>query len=832
MTNTHHTYILENAEKQLQKNDIPREELKKTLKQVIELAKNYPKAAEKKCEHDKKLQALVLNEIPQAFVVVDNDLNITLYNQIFISTFDLAADNITGTNLMHDKFSFLKPVLKETNYTQMNYSGGYFKTELNKKTEYFSFILKPLSDKFSILFFENQTPLKENERKHQQDKFDLMAIANEREQEIVQINEELSSSNEELRVLNEKLSLEAKQHEITRQVLAESETKFRSFIEQSTDGILFIDENAKIIESNNKIAQMVNLTKEQITGMYIWDFDYRLLVDERKTQANYQYIKNAVLKYLEHIPDSAKPLKLEGQLQLGDKHIFLSSTIFPVVTEKNKFVGRITRDISNQKSIENQLKNHKEYLEELVDKRNKELKQSEEKYRALFENAQNAIVLLKNNRFIDFNSKALEIYGYSRSELFNKAPYELAPKHQPNGQLSKELALEKIHQCLQGTIDSFEFQHKNKTGTLIDVEVSLNALTLGKTNYIQAIVHDISMRKAFLNALHESEKKFRDIFNNSSDAILISDMKNNILEVNKTFIEALGFSYTQILQSTLNAFVQKRDLQLIEKNKQELSGNEPSTFELEIKTKDGLIIPVEIKSRLINYKGKPSILSIIRDITERKEMESKILSAIIDTEEKQRKMFSEELHDDLGPLLSSIKMYVKSIVPENDKTENNESVNGLFEVVDESIVTLKRISHMLSPHMLNDYGLLAAIDSFASKIAQSSGMEIDITANQEMLNLDKKLEIVLYRIITELINNTIKHAEAKHIHINIIKEEQLLSINYKDNGKGFDLNKILSGKKRGLGLFNIENRIKSFNGTFDIKTQPNKGLEAKIDLKL
>jgi diguanylate cyclase (GGDEF)-like protein/PAS domain S-box-containing protein len=140
------------------------------------------------------------------------------------------------------------------------------------------------------------------------------------------------------------------------------------------------------------------------------------------------------------------------------------------------------------------------------------LRESEIKYRTLFESASDTIFLMDNDTFIDCNQKALEMFGCTREQIIGKSPYRFSPEIQPDGRISAERALEKINAAIKGQPQFFEWQHSRYDGTCFDTEISLNAFNVkGKKYYIQAIVRDVTDRKRVEEALRESEQKYQGL---------------------------------------------------------------------------------------------------------------------------------------------------------------------------------------------------------------------------------------------------------------------------------------------------------------------------------
>lgn len=204
--------------------------------------------------------------------------------------------------------------------------------------------------------------------------------------------------------------------------------------------------------------------------------------------------------------------------------------------------------------------------------------------------------------------------------------------------------------------------------------------------------------------------------------------------------------------------------------------------------------------------------------------EKMFLNTIIQTEEKERKRFAKDLHDGMGPLLSSVKMSVSSLAQMKHDEASREIVENTEIVINEAIKSLKEISDNLSPHVLNNFGLVRALNNFANKINITKTIRIKIESDLKDERFDNNVEVVLYRVICELINNTIKHARAKKIDISLNKESEYLAIIYKDDGKGFDVSKIIDQPSTsGMGFSNIYSRINSLKGEIHFVSEQKKG---------
>lgn len=247
------------------------------------------------------------------------------------------------------------------------------------------------------------------------------------------------------------------------------------------------------------------------------------------------------------------------------------------------------------------------------------------------------------------------------------------------------------------------------------------------------------------------------------------------------------------------------------------------------------------------YLGSISIIAILITsiITERNqarvalmesvsllvEAERKLVFNSIEIEERERSRYSRELHDGLGPLLSTIKMYMQSL----SETRDSDKVKFIAEESEQNIKiaiqTMREVAYGLSPFNLSSFGYVNAVLEFTKSINKIHKLEIDFTYNSHSRFSDF-YEIILYRITTELINNTLKHAHATHVEIvfNYSAEKRNITLMYHDDGQGFDTS--CDEVKTGMGLVNIRQRIRILGGNFRIESLLGKGCTIFVDFPM
>jgi signal transduction histidine kinase len=220
--------------------------------------------------------------------------------------------------------------------------------------------------------------------------------------------------------------------------------------------------------------------------------------------------------------------------------------------------------------------------------------------------------------------------------------------------------------------------------------------------------------------------------------------------------------------------------------------------------------------------------SLKRAETDRTRTEKRVLNAIINTEENERKRFAKDLHDGLGPLLSTVKMSLSSLTDRISDPAGKVILNNTNHLVNEAISTIKDVSNNLSPHILTNFGLASAISTFTTKINQTRAIAIEFKSNMENQRFESDKEVVLYRAVCELINNSISHSGASKIEIELNKHEKFVTLQFYDNGRGFDTSTLTKEDIKGMGLSNIETRVKTVEGVFILESTPGKGTSALI----
>ena len=208
-----------------------------------------------------------------------------------------------------------------------------------------------------------------------------------------------------------------------------------------------------------------------------------------------------------------------------------------------------------------------------------------------------------------------------------------------------------------------------------------------------------------------------------------------------------------------------------------------------------------------------------------KEYQEQLVFNTILTLEEERKRFARDMHDEIGANLSTVSMQMKGLSVIKSDTEKNARLNEIGEVIEHSISSTRRIAHNLIPPGLEKLGLHHILSEQTDRIAKSSSLKIQVLSEENIVRPVQEAELMIYRILQELLNNTIKHAQARLVTISFKMINMNYHVIYEDDGRGFDMT---SKEGLGLGLRNIESRAKMIGATCVFNTEVGKGMKVTI----
>jgi signal transduction histidine kinase len=236
-----------------------------------------------------------------------------------------------------------------------------------------------------------------------------------------------------------------------------------------------------------------------------------------------------------------------------------------------------------------------------------------------------------------------------------------------------------------------------------------------------------------------------------------------------------------------------------------------------------LLLAISIFFFFVTYQKRMLKKQLELNETLARQQEEIIANTIL-AQENERKRIARDLHDEVGAMLSVVKLNVSRIEKRTEETVAKQLAADTKQYLDDVITQVRRISRALLPPSLQQLGLWSAIEELASWVNKSEQMKIECRKKGEPFRFDSAKELAFFRIVQELINNAIKHSMATTICINFRFRDDVLVFSVADNGRGFDL----ENKATGLGLKNLESRSNMAGAKFKMKSWPGKGTRAVL----
>lgn len=382
---------------------------------------------------------------------------------------------------------------------------------------------------------------------------------------------------------------------------------------------------------------------------------------------------------------------------------------------------------------------------------------------------------------------------------------------------------------------------------LADTELALETMSSGAQDYLikgefderllaKSIQYSIERNRIRLSLI-ESNESYRNLFFNNPLPIFIWSLETmRALEVNDIAQQEYGYTREELLKMSildLRPESEHDKVYALLKEFRETDITRKGGI-WQNKTKNGEMMVLDISSHKIDYKGTAAILAIHNNITEKIRLEEKlaeekllkqkeITEAMIQVQEKERYEISTELHDNVNQQLTVAMMYIASA--QQKHPDSSEVLKQSSGFILNAIEEIRKLSQTLVSPMIKHFGLGKAVEGLLDDISAVNTLQIELTADtfyEEDIKYDFKLS--LFRIVQEQMNNIIKHAQAKHVNIELKRSEKTIFMKIQDDGVGFDLN----AQRKGIGLYNIYSRSDLYNGVVDIQTSPGTGCSISI----
>ncbi len=541
------------------------------------------------------------------------------------------------------------------------------------------------------------------------------------------------------------------------------------------------------------------------------------------------------------IRQAAKPVQRESLEELDVMKEY-SERLVGKLEEKNVELER-TKDELLKKNVA--LETMAEALRADIAERERAeaaLKQSEGRLRTIFESEPECVKILgRNCILLDINPAGLRMLeADSIDEVRGKAATNLvAPEY-------REAFEDLTERVFRGETGMLQFEIIGLKGRRRWLETHATPLrdTEGRISQILGVTRDITERKTGEEALKTAEEKYRSIFENAVEGIFQSTREGSYISVNPAMSRMLGYRSPEELVEVvkdigIQVFV--NPLRRVEFVKLLEESGEIRDFEYEARKKDGSKIWVSSNAKVVHpsdgqfrhYEGT------LVDITNRKqseEMLKELTRKVIETQELERKRIARELHDSIGQMLSAVKFRIQSAGEKivSQKSKVWKDLSDAWTLLEQSIHEVRRVSHNLRPSILDDLGLVSAVRNMCEEFADRTRIKVKLKSSRFPQRLLPEVELSVFRIIQEALNNVEQHSRATHLALQIQKKNSHLMVTIKDNGRGFDPQGSYRqrSKARGFGLEGIRERVSTLGGQLDVRAAANKGVHISIEIPL
>ena len=453
-----------------------------------------------------------------------------------------------------------------------------------------------------------------------------------------------------------------------------------------------------------------------------------------------------------------------------------------------------------------------------------QLRESEEKYRAVVESAVEAICTMDcAGEFLFLNSTAARDFGGSPEDIVGKKMHDLFPTETADRQLASVRGVIETGQgvSVEGpTIVAGENRWYN-------TNIQPLRDRTGEISSALIIAHDMTEQREAEKALRESEQKMRLIVEHSSDGINITeyDPKADMFRLvtcNSRYVEMTGRSREELLAAeNLNDFAtihaSPREMREYRKKLEQL---QPYQGRASWHRPDGKENYYEWTAAPIQVGDKLYIIGVDRDITERTRSEAALRSAhrqLMSAREIERKYLASELHDSLGQGLVALQMTLRASLGDDGKSRALDALSDIRARCDDLVREVRNICHGLYPPTLESMGLETALRQIARDFDSQTEVIVQCPKSLGVRRLSSSVEIALFRIAQEAVTNAVRHGKAKRVEVMLACPSGLTALSVTDNGVGFDPE---AAKGKGLGLTTIKERARAIGGQLRIESRP------------
>ncbi len=594
--------------------------------------------------------------------------------------------------------------------------------------------------------------------------------------------------------------------------LRQSEEKFRVLFESSPASTVYTDLEGNIVMCNPKFLDL-HATKgdaqEQI-GRNVADF-FPPEEHERLSSNIKQTIESGIV----HGPDEYSMLREDGTFFRAET----TSTLLKDIDGAPIGLIAQAQDITEREKVEEAISLQSEIALNIVD--------------GIY------LVRLSDLKILYTNEYFEQMFGYYPGEMIGK-PVTIV--NFPTDKTPEEIADEIVTIVDEKGCWSGEIQNIKKDGTPFWCQASVSLFEHPRYGKVMVTVHkDITERKMIEQALVFSEGKYRELVEKAGIAIMIYRPEDEITFFNDTFADLFRYPADEMSSVSLSSLVHPDDWERLSTFLSDrIKGLELTTrFEFQGVCKDGAKYTLECDSADMEQDGVVVGQRLYMwDITNKKMIEKELLRSheqlrmlsdhIQAAREEERALIAQTIHDELGQNLTAMNMDIswieKKLLPEQEILKNKAA--GIAGLIYETLQRVKRLSAELRPGLLDDLGIVAAIEWQADEFRNATGIKCEMDLDKQIPKLDEESAIIIFRIFQEAMTNVARHAKATQVKVVFKRIENHLVLEVSDNGQGIKAEEI--DKQTSFGIVGIKERVRQLGSTVSFKTKRGKGTTVRV----
>ena len=444
------------------------------------------------------------------------------------------------------------------------------------------------------------------------------------------------------------------------------------------------------------------------------------------------------------------------------------------------------------------------------------------------------IELDASERIVQWSKRAAELFDYDASAAIGKTLFELNLVFGEDANAVKQSFANLSHALKNETLS---YRSVTLHGDIKYCEWYNSALRNEQQEMvgIMCLGQDITLRKGVQQSLEISENKYRLLFANNPLPMWITERNSGkFLDVNEAAERFFGYNKATFLRMHSSEILAtpNKESSIETQQRNELSGIVSHV------TRSGVEVKMQLRYHEIDYEGNQAQLVLATDETEKlavaenlekSHAELRDLAMHLETvRETERTHMAREIHDELGQQLTGLKMDIawlnRRITSEDVHVKNK--LTDTLKLIDNTVVTVRRIATQLRPSILDDLGVVSAMEWQSEEFEKKTEIHTKFISNVAVLNINPDIATNIFRIYQECLTNIVRHADASKVKVSLTANEGLLHLSISDDGIGFDMTAI--AHKKTLGLRGIQERVLLLKGNYKIESAPLKGTELSI----